>query len=494
MERWKYRGSGRSLWLLLGACMLTSLLAAAAVGVYGLQQTVPRGVHIGPWTIGGMTMQQLDRELGHLAEALRRRQVVIESSVGPPVSITIDMAGMGLHSEQLRDDLERVLNGNPYSRAHARWQMRDQAFPLHATVQRSDIDAVVQREWADIQARQPINAQRTITSHDTVQYKEGRSVEHVDVDALERQFSGISQQLLEEALVEMAQHGAAKSQKPIMLKLPMRVIPPSITVDTLKNEGIERKIAEFTTSFARSGAGRVHNIQATADTIQDMILKPGDIFDYGAVVEKTRQNSGYKEAPIILNGKFVPGIGGGICQVSTTLYNAALRSGLEIVERRNHSLPIQYVPLGQDATFSSGYINFRFRNNTGKHLQIRTAVKGKTITIKLFGTLPRNVQYQIRSKVTRTIEPPVKVVRNNHLQPGEERLLQEGKVGYEVITERIKLVDGKAVETETISTDRYQPKPRLVARHTGAAENEQTAPTGPKKQIIEDGVFGPIFE
>src|SRR5690606_20121148 len=105
----------------------------------------------------------------------------------------------------------------------------------------------------------------------------------------------------------------------------------------------------------------------------------------------------YREAPVILNGKLVPGIGCGICQVSSTLYNAVLRSGLEIVERRNHSLPVAYLPIGQDATYAGGAINFRFKNTTGKHLIIRTEVKDRELIVKLFGTMPDNVRYDVES-------------------------------------------------------------------------------------------------
>lgn len=495
MERWKNPDGKRRLRLWLGGIFATVFLAVAAVGLYGMQRTVPHGVHAGPWMISGMTKQQLDQAITQISSTLRQQPVTMEPAGQQSIQVALEAAGLELVSNELHTKLDHVLlTGNPFSRAAARWKLRHQAIPLNVEVQREKTEQLVWQHWGDIQATKPVNAERFITSHDEVRYKEGQSVEHIDMDALELLLISSGEQLLGNLLTELQEQGGIHLKEPITLALPMKKIPPSITVESLRKEGIERRIVQFTTSFTRSGAGRIHNIQATADTMQDMILKPGEVFDYASVVERTRQNSGYREAPIILNGRLVPGIGGGICQVSTTLYNAALRSGLEIVERRNHSLPIHYVPLGQDATFSSGYINFRFRNNTGKHIQIRTIVQGKSITVKLFGSMPRNVQYHIRSKITRTIDPPVKVVRNQHLQPGEERVLQQGKIGYEVVTERIKLVDGKAVQTETVSTDRYQPKPRLVARHTSTVGEQQPTPAGPKKQIIEDGVSGPLFD
>ncbi len=187
-----------------------------------------------------------------------------------------------------------------------------------------------------------------------------------------------------------------------------------------------------------------------------------------------------------------PGIGGGICQVSTTLYNAVLRAGLEIVERRNHSVPINYAPLGQDATFASGYINFRFKNTTGHHLLIRTSSENGVLTVKLFGTMDKNVSYDIRSTTVKTIPPSAKYVRNPSLPKGTVTLLQQGKTGYVVETYRYKKAGGKVVDKELISRDTYKAQPALYGSNSGETPPAKSGKSG-GPQMIEDGVRAPVF-
>jgi vancomycin resistance protein YoaR len=225
-------------------------------------------------------------------------------------------------------------------------------------------------------------------------------------------------------------------------------------------------------------------------------MEPGHIFDYSTFIRKTEETFGYKDAPVIMNGKLVPGIGGGICQVSTTLYNAVLRSGLKIIERRNHSLPISYVPLGQDATFASGYINFRFQNTTGAHLLIRTSASENGITVKLFGSAPANITYEVDSQTVDTIPPPVKYVHNPQLPVGKSVKLSEGKPGYIVETYRIKKVDGAVVDRSLVSKDTYMAQPTLLSVNSGAGgmdPNGVKPPSVMPSPIVEDGVKGPVF-
>ncbi len=258
-------------------------------------------------------------------------------------------------------------------------------------------------------------------------------------------------------------------------------------VDSLRSEGIERKIVQFSTSLSSSSEGRVYNVNSAASTVDGLILKPGEIFDYGQIIAKAERTHGFREAPVIVNGQLEPGIGGGICQVSSTVYNAALRVGLDIVERRNHSLPVSYLPKGQDATFATGSINFRFKNNTGKHLLLRAAVQNRTLTVKFFGTFPSNVSYELESRTVRVLPIPEKTIRNDSLAPGFYQVLRQGKAGYVVETYRMKIVDGKTVERTRISRDTYRAQQRIVAVHSGSTSPEpQTREQ--QEPIVEDGI------
>jgi vancomycin resistance protein YoaR len=192
---------------------------------------------------------------------------------------------------------------------------------------------------------------------------------------------------------------------------------------------------------------------------------PGEIFEYGKIVAKAEAEYGYKEAPVILKGKLTPGIGGGICQVSSTLYNAALLAGLDIVERRNHSLVVSYLPKGLDATFADGYVNFKFRNSTGKQLLIRTVVQDKTVTVKLFGSMPDDVSYRTETEQLKVNQPKTVYVADAKLAVGAQQVQQKGEPGYVVEAYLVKLVDGEFAERKKLSKDTYRTQDTLIAVH-----------------------------
>ena len=247
-----------------------------------------------------------------------------------------------------------------------------------------------------------------------------------------------------------------------------------------RDEGRPRKIAAFSTSFAASGEGRAHNVEAVAQALDNTLLMPGDVFDFGSIVAKAERERGFKEAPVIVSGKLKPGIGGGICQVSSTLYNAVLRAdGIDIVERRNHSLPVGYLPVGLDATFADGFINFRFRNATGKPLRIKAEVRNKIVTVKLFGAMAENVEYRIETVLQYIIAPKIVYAADPHLAEGQSKTLRPGAEGYVVDTYRVKLINGEFAERVRISHDTYRSQDALVAVHPDDPRLEPSAAKQP---------------
>ncbi len=143
-------------------------------------------------------------------------------------------------------------------------------------------------------------------------------------------------------------------------------------------------IAQYTTYFDASQINRTVNIRLAAKALDGKRLAPGERFSFNGSVGERTAEAGYKEALIIEGDVFTPGLGGGICQVSSTLYNAAILANLEILERHHHTLPISYVPPGQDATVAYPILDFKFKNTTGANLLIRSSVEGGTLTFKLY--------------------------------------------------------------------------------------------------------------
>ncbi|MGG1518886.1 VanW family protein [Paenibacillus oryzisoli] len=455
-------------------------LSGSALYVYSTQSTLPSHVTVGGWQVGGMTYTAFKSELNQLISKLSAAPVLLLSSQPGIPNKQLSLGELGVHysAESIAQALSPLVDGSPLTRLKARFALRSTQFPLEAVVSEEQLNAKVQAAWKELYAQRPVSAKRILKAQDQIDYAPEISVLRVNTKELAEELQAIASRL-----------NGSPPAAPIQLSLPLYELRPPVTVDSLKQQGIDGKIAEFTTSFPPSGEGRIHNIRATAATIQDDLLAPGETFDYSKIIAETEAKFGYKEAPVILNGTLVPGVGGGICQVSTTLYNAVLRSGLQIVERRNHSLPVSYVPLGQDATFASGYINFKFRNNTGSYLWIRTETTDRAVTVKLFGHLTPGITYDIDSKIVETIQPPVNYVNNPSLHPGAERPISPGKAGYKVETYRIKRENGTAVSRELISKDTYSPVPAVVAANRGDAKPDPRTPAAPKQPIIEDGVM-----
>jgi putative cell wall-binding protein len=143
-------------------------------------------------------------------------------------------------------------------------------------------------------------------------------------------------------------------------------------------------LSEYTTYFDSGMVNRSDNIRLAAEALNGHTLSPGDLFSFNQSVGRRTAEAGYKEAPIIMGEEFVPGVGGGVCQVSTTLYNAAVLADLEIVERHHHTLPVAYVPAGQDATVSYPALDLKFRNTLDVYIVIRSSVEGNTLTFQLY--------------------------------------------------------------------------------------------------------------
>ena len=147
---------------------------------------------------------------------------------------------------------------------------------------------------------------------------------------------------------------------------------------------VKGPVSQYSTEFDSTMVNRTENILLSAKALDGIRLAPGERFSFNEIVGKRTTEAGYKEAPIISGDTFIPGIGGGVCQVSTTLYNAVVLADLEILERHHHSLPVDYVPPGQDATVSYPSLDFKFRNTLDSFLQIRSFVEGDALTFKLY--------------------------------------------------------------------------------------------------------------
>lgn len=472
---------------------LISLLLIAAV-TYGLLQlyaaknTVPTGVRVGEIEIGGLTFQAAERKLSEEISRLERTPILFsvpESGDIPKLEVVSDWKRAGVHytAEDWSDAVQQLTEGSLWSRASARWHL-GKRWNLTVHWDKSNLRRTFSPSWEAMQFGEAINAQRIIGPGDRISYVRGRPVTRIDWAVFEKAFK---------QSIPVSVKDITDKRSPALIPVALTEQSPAVTLDTLRNQGIQRKISEFATGLASSKAGRLHNIDAAARVIDGMLLAPGEVFDYAKVIDQAEAKYGFQPAPVIVQGRLVPGIGGGICQVSSTLYNAAIHAGLGIVERRNHSVPVSYLPKGQDATFAKGYINFRFKNTTSHYILIKAALNMDNLSIKLFGDIPGNISYRLDSRTVKVLPIPQKFVKNNTLALGEQQVITQGRIGYIVETYVNKYVNGERTETRKISRDTYSPQPTVIAINMPAESRVPSEPKGAKAPLIEDGVKGPIF-
>jgi len=157
-----------------------------------------------------------------------------------------------------------------------------------------------------------------------------------------------------------------------------------IKLNLMVKEPVAVPIAQYSTHFDSTQVNRTENIRLAAKTLDGKLLASGERFSFNESVGERTAEAGYKEAMVIVGDAFTPGLGGGVCQVSSTLYNAVILANLEVLERHRHSLPVDYVPSGQDATVAFPVLDFKFRNTTDTYLLIRSFVEGNTLTFQLY--------------------------------------------------------------------------------------------------------------
>ena len=249
--------------------------------------------------------------------------------------------------------------------------------------------------------------------------------------------------------------------------------------------GITDVLAEFSTRFSAGNYNRSSNIKLAASKLDGVILLPGETVSYNDTVGRRTVRAGFKEAGVYLNGRHDTGIGGGICQVSTTLYNAALFADLGIVSRQNHSMPVPYVPLGRDATVDYGNIDLVLRNTTPDPIVISSQYRPGKLTFRVLGTKRDDVKVRMVSSGVRRSPGRARRVIDRSLPPGTSRTTGGSGV-ISLSTVRVVVRNGverrdpsvRSFYAGGVQTTAYNPaprRPRVVRRPSAPAAPAQAA-------------------
>ena len=245
--------------------------------------------------------------------------------------------------------------------------------------------------------------------------------------------------------------------------IPLVITKPTKTVKDIGTEAFPDRLGTCSTNYNAGNKNRTTNLILAAQKINGTVLLPGEEFSYNKTVGERTISAGFKEAAVYSNGQVVDGLGGGICQISSTLYDAVIFANLEVTERRNHQFVTSYLPAGKDATVVWGSQDFKFVNTRKYPIRIEATVSGGVATITIWG-VKEDVEYDIsiETKKIATIAYTTQYIQDSSLPIGKEAVQQAGSNGRKVEAYKVVKLNGKVVSTTLLSKDTYNAMKRIV--------------------------------
>ena len=252
-------------------------------------------------------------------------------------------------------------------------------------------------------------------------------------------------------------------------EIALKITKPKKTVKDIGTEAFPDLLATFSTNYQASNVSRTTNLKLASNKINGTVILPNEEFSYNKVVGERTISAGYKMAATYSNGQVVDGLGGGICQISSTLYDAVVMANLNVTTRRSHQFVTSYVPAGKDATVVWGAQDFKFVNSRKYPVRIVATVEGGVATVQIWG-IKEEVEYNIsiETKKVATIEYTTQYVQDASLPVGQQKVIQAGNNGRKVEAYKVTKLNGQVVSTTLLSRDTYNAMKRIV--HVGAGQ------------------------
>ena len=253
------------------------------------------------------------------------------------------------------------------------------------------------------------------------------------------------------------------AEKKEQYEIPLIITKPNKTTKEIGTEAFPDLLATFSTKYQSSNVNRTTNLKLAADKINGIVLLPGEEFSYNKTVGERTVQAGFKEAAVFNAGRVENGLGGGICQISSTLYDAVIMADLDVTVRRNHQFVTSYVKAGADATVVWGSQDFKFKNTREYPIKITITVSGGVATAKIWG-VKEEVEYDItiETKKTATIPYTTQYVQDSSLPAGQQKIVQSGSNGQKVEAYKVKRLNGQVISTTLLSKDTYNAMKKIV--------------------------------
>lgn len=416
------------------------------VGYQRENHVIVRGVFINDLNLSGYTQKQAERLLRlHFNDHFESPIMLIDGDFRP--SFSPKQVGFELDSSKLASDAFKLgHSGSFVRRIWERMEIRSKPKVFHPILKHRGGAVEEFYRLLESQINQvPIASRVTLLPNGDLQSTPSENGRRLHV------------KILHECIEEAIWSGERE------IPLPIETLIPTLSQTQVEEWALTSIIGIFSTKFNPKQVDRSHNVELASTSIQNTLVLPGHTFSFNTTVGARITEQGYREAPIIVKNKMIPGVGGGVCQVSTTLYNALLLAGFSEIQRVNHSLPIAYVPLGRDATVVYGAVDFTFTNTNSTPVLLITGYNPSGIlTVAVAGKKEHSDEIRLETLVKKKLPFTRIEINDPKLPMGEEHVEEEGKNGYIVELWRIRQsTDGKTVK-EKVNQSYYPPVPSLV--------------------------------
>jgi len=423
--------------------------------------------------------QRLDEFLDTLetdarVEKTQPQWQVVDSGETKQLSITSGTDGVMLDRQATTDAITQALAAPVYGN-------RVQAVCTVDKCEEIDISAIHDDVYTEAESAV------IIIEQDDPDGSESGAAENGEGDAeqynIKREVIGID---FDEAEAKSRVEGLGQGEK-VMLDL--IVTQPETTYDQLRAMLFADELASYSTKLNTALIGRTNNIRLGSQKINGYVLNPGDVFSFNKVVGKRTYEAGFRDAKIYQGDTMVDDLGGGICQITSTLYAATLLADMETVERHNHRFTVTYIPLGYDATVFYGSLDFKFRNNMQYPVKIDARLNGGTLTIKLMGTKTEDKRVELSTSSYNRVPHGEKVIVDETMEPGSRKVDVSGTNGITVDTYKTIYIDGVQVSRKFIHTSKYVPCDTVVyvGPEATPAEGGTAEPTDPAAPVSGPG-------
>ena len=267
-------------------------------------------------------------------------------------------------------------------------------------------------------------------------------------------------------------------------EIKLEITSPKIKTGDLGTEAFPDLLSTYSTKYDAGLVSRTNNMVLAMKSLDGVVVNPGEVFSYNKTLGQRTKAKGYQEAGGYAGGRVVQLVGGGICQVSSTLYNAALYANLEIVERYNHMFNTIYAGAGRDATVSYGTLDFKFKNTRKYPVMIKTSIGSGICKISIFG-IKEDVEYEIEISTKILSYTPYSTIYEDDysLPEGKEKVEQSGMNGCRSVTYKIVKLNGQEISNTVLSNDSYDPMNRIIKR--GAKKTTQVNSTPEPQPVVE---------